>query len=98
MSTAAPPAATPRAGEAQTPVFKHVADVRYEDEYAEGPPPRTFADFMPDLGGEREHETRTTEPKLTTATAKCPICEEFEGDEIAVSRHVEEHFTDAPCA
>ncbi|KAL1303687.1 hypothetical protein AAFC00_007040 [Neodothiora populina] len=28
-----------------------------------------------------------------TATATCPVCGVFEGDEVAVSRHVESHFT-----
>lgn len=95
MSTAPPPAATSRAVGASSTVFKHATDAR---DYADGPPPRTFADFMPDLRNEHEIEAQTTEPTLTTATAKCPICEKFEGDEIAVSRHVEDHFSSAPCA
>ncbi|CAJ2513977.1 Uu.00g020960.m01.CDS01 [Anthostomella pinea] len=29
---------------------------------------------------------------VTTATAKCPVCGAFEGDEAAVAHHVAEHF------
>lgn len=95
MSTVPPPAVTSRAVGASSTVFKHATDAR---DYGDVPPPRTFADFMPDLRNEHEIEAQTTEPTLTTATAKCPICEEFEGDEIAVSRHVEDHFSSDPCA
>ncbi|KAK6432087.1 hypothetical protein LTR95_011741 [Oleoguttula sp. CCFEE 5521] len=61
-------------------------DVRF-DEY-EAPPVRTFFDFLP---AEMQHES--TVPMNTTPTVKCPICGEFEGDEVAVSRHVDEHLT-----
>lgn len=58
------------------------------------PPPRTLADYIqfPSSDNEQEPATRGSELSFTTATAKCPICGLFEGDEIAVSRHAEEHF------
>jgi hypothetical protein len=28
----------------------------------------------------------------TTTVAKCPVCGEFEGDEVAVAHHVNTHF------
>jgi uncharacterized repeat protein (TIGR03833 family) len=31
-------------------------------------------------------------PNSTTAISKCPVCREFEGDETAVSHHVNGHF------
>ncbi|KAM3415426.1 hypothetical protein BST61_g8950 [Cercospora zeina] len=75
---------------------RHVADARFDDGYidsAAGPPPRTLADYILDL----------TEPQRAVAqrpdgvNATCPVCGIFEGDEIAVSRHVADHFSDAPC-
>ncbi|KAI5370397.1 hypothetical protein Slin15195_G012730 [Septoria linicola] len=95
MSTTPSSASRAQAGTPARPTFKHVADVRYEDEYAEGPPPRTFADYFPDEPA--PSTMQQSAPDLKTATARCPICEEFEGDEIAVSNHVAKHFGDAPC-
>lgn len=61
----------------------------------DGPPPRTLADYIqfPSFDEEPATASRGGELGFTTATAKCPICGLFEGDEIAVSRHAEEHFT-----
>ncbi|KAF2160438.1 hypothetical protein M409DRAFT_29061 [Zasmidium cellare ATCC 36951] len=68
---------------------------RGEDDALDGPPPRTLADYIqfPSSDEDGETSTRGNEVGFTTATAKCPICGLFEGDEIAVSRHAEEHFT-----
>lgn len=76
----------------QAPTY---TDIR-NDEYPSLPPPRTLFDFMP----ETEPETRSaevagvqSEPVIfSSATAKCPICGIFEGDEAAVTHHVEEHL------
>lgn len=58
------------------------------------PPQRSLADYMPALNGNKRAETTdATEPSLKSAIAKCPVCGLFEGDEAAVSRHVESHFT-----
>jgi hypothetical protein len=63
------------------------------DEFEQGPPPRTLADFLPpDSPQYAENETNKSD-HAREATVKCPFCETFEGDEIAVSRHVEEHLT-----
>lgn len=78
------PTATPSYRAPQT-------DMRY-DGFSEGPPPRSLADFIPDTAS--EDEGQTANPSLgtfSTATAKCPMCS-FEGDEVAVSHHVDEHF------
>ena len=76
----------------QIPTYTDIRD----DEYPSLPPPRTLFDFMP----ETQSETRSaevageqSEPVIfSSATAKCPICGIFEGDEAAVTHHVEEHF------
>ncbi|EGP91249.1 uncharacterized protein MYCGRDRAFT_102412 [Zymoseptoria tritici IPO323] len=62
------------------------------DDHLNGPPNRTLADFLP-TSTELESQPETAAATFATATAKCPICNIFEGDEIAVSRHVEDHFT-----
>jgi uncharacterized repeat protein (TIGR03833 family) len=76
----------------QAPTY---TDVR-NDEYPSLPPPRTLFDFLP----ESEIESRNadvaeaqSEPVIfSSATVKCPICNLFEGDEAAVTHHVEEHL------
>ena len=76
----------------QAPTY---TDIR-NDDYPSLPPPRTLFDFLP----ETETETRIadvaeaqSEPVIfSSATAKCPICGIFEGDEAAVTHHVEEHL------
>ncbi|KXT14733.1 hypothetical protein AC579_6395 [Pseudocercospora musae] len=57
------------------------------------PPPRTLAQFLPDSEGEDTSERREEEFTFSNARAKCPICGLFEGDEVAVSHHVESHLT-----
>lgn len=76
-------------GAASSRFTMRYTDVR-NDEFLDGPPPRSLADFMPDFD----------EPPATTAAAagekgvKCPFCDAFEGDEAAVTFHIEiEHLT-----
>lgn len=73
--------------------FTHrYTDVRNEDEFAEGPPPRSLADFFPQELDTREPEEPVKEEEGregVAALARCPICDAFEGDEVAVSYHVE---------
>jgi hypothetical protein len=75
----------------QAPTY---TDIR-NDDYPSLPPPRTLLDFLP----ETETETSVnvaeaqSEPVIfSSATVKCPICGIFEGDEAAVTHHVEEHL------
>lgn len=54
-------------------------DVRYDDEFPDGPPARSLADFMPqveeaEVEGERERRDVTG-----VEAVKCPFCEGFEG-------------------
>ncbi|CAG9990120.1 unnamed protein product [Clonostachys byssicola] len=77
-------AARPSAGR----FTQRYTDVRYDDEYPEGPPPRSLADFFP-AEPEPETSSRTQEALVT-----CPLCGGFEGDETAVTHHIEkEHLT-----
>ncbi|CAM1503054.1 Fc.00g078300.m01.CDS01 [Cosmosporella sp. VM-42] len=62
------------------------SDVR-NDEYSE-PPPRSLADFMPDFP-EPEREVATAVTAGADAV-KCPFCDEFEGDEVAVTHHIDQ--------
>jgi uncharacterized repeat protein (TIGR03833 family) len=62
------------------------------DEHMSCPPSRSLADYLPNHGMEQETPSAATSAIFSSATAKCPICNLFEGDEIAVSRHVEDHF------
>lgn len=39
-----------------------------------------------------QSEPTTDPPSSTISTTKCPVCGEFEGDEIAVAHHVNQHF------
>ncbi|KAF4468165.1 mfs multidrug [Fusarium albosuccineum] len=59
-------------------------DVRRDDEFASEPPPRSLADFMPEFD-----ESVDTTPSAVEAV-KCPFCEEFEGDETAVTHHIDQ--------
>lgn len=63
-------------------------------DHAAEPPPRSLADFMPRSDSGRDPLLGTTDPMtFTTATVICPICGIFEGDEAAVSHHIEEHLS-----
>ncbi|CZT16605.1 uncharacterized protein RCC_02439 [Ramularia collo-cygni] len=59
----------------------------------DGPPPRSLADYLPTLQREPDPPIQTSKATFTTATATCPICGLFEGDEVAVSHHVNEHLS-----
>ncbi|RFU76590.1 hypothetical protein TARUN_5676 [Trichoderma arundinaceum] len=74
-------------------------DVRNDEEYenyTQGPPPRSLADFMPALD---PPATKTTsgdagDALLLEDIIICPICEAFEGDEAAVTHHLDrEHLS-----
>ncbi|KAK5123269.1 hypothetical protein LTR85_002699 [Meristemomyces frigidus] len=77
-------------------IIRMERDVRLDEaDYPSLPPSRSLADFMPDFGGAGEDATSGTgHADVTSAvTATCPICGVFEGDEVAVSRHVDEHLS-----
>ena len=64
-----------------------------EEHFPEGPPPRTLGDYVPSLDNESVAVPSSGQDlSFASATIKCPICGQFEGDEAAVSHHVEEHL------
>lgn len=73
-------------------------DIRYrdvrEEEDLEGPPTGYSLDaFLPPDHPLQERHDDTREPTgLSSATQVCPVCNDFEGDELAVSHHVSSHF------
>jgi hypothetical protein len=79
-------------------------DIRDEDEYlyenrGAGIGAGTDAGYLAALEeADRRHEARRglggQEVLVKTATAVCPVCGEFEGDEMAVAHHVEQHFAE----
>jgi len=70
----------------QAPTY---SDVR-NNEFPSEPPPRTLFDFLP----ETTDVAPPSKPVIfSSATVKCPICDAFEGDEAAVTHHVESHLT-----
>lgn len=81
---------------------RRYGDVR-EDDYVERPREGGYSlgDFLPanhplmtegnsTIGNDGRDDDFEVPPEQTTHT--CPVCGEFEGDEVAVSRHVGEHF------
>ncbi|PNY29208.1 2-hydroxyacid dehydrogenase [Tolypocladium capitatum] len=62
------------------------SDVRDETELAEELPARSLADFMPAPGDDVQPV-----PDVVAAPglATCPVCQAFEGDEAAVTHHIE---------
>jgi uncharacterized repeat protein (TIGR03833 family) len=84
LSTPAPPSSTAR-------FTSRYTDVRYDEEFPDGPPARSLADFMPEVEEPRRSETVAA---AAAATVKCPFCDKFEGDETAVTHHIDrEHLT-----
>lgn len=76
----------------QAPTY---TDIR-NDEYPSLPPPRTLFDFLPETvtetGNNNAAEPQSEPVTFSSATVTCPICQNFQGDEAAVTHHVEEHL------
>lgn len=99
QGTAASPASRLNAGGASTSSgsmrFSHkYTDVR-NDDYLEGPPERSFADFLPadwdiPVVSKKNKKKGVKAAADPVMTAKCPMCEEFEGDEAAVTHHIDQ--------
>lgn len=55
-----------------------------------------LADYVVPRKNKKARSPLTQDPLLprSTVVARCPICEVFEGDELAVSYHVQEHLTE----
>jgi uncharacterized repeat protein (TIGR03833 family) len=69
-------------------------DMRGEEEEVDGPAAGfSLGDFLP-VGHPLREEDMTREPTADASgpLSTCPVCGEFEGDEPAVSHHVDSHF------
>ena len=64
-----------------------------DDDSQELPPPRSLAVFKQAYDRESTSENFSENSNVfSSAVAKCPICGLFEGDEAAVSHHVQSHL------
>ncbi|KEY70006.1 hypothetical protein S7711_04022 [Stachybotrys chartarum IBT 7711] len=92
--TAASPA-VPSAGglsRGNPSVFGRNTDVRYDSEFPAEPPPRSLADFMPSLNEDTQAlPADAGAADFSKTTIKCPFCSAFEGDEVAVTHHIEQN-------
>ncbi|KAG6029944.1 hypothetical protein E4U19_000726 [Claviceps sp. Clav32 group G5] len=71
-------------------------DIRNDLEHPSEPPSRSLAAFFPPSPGESASEQLTAERAVTSAyvAVRCPMCDSFEGDETAVTYHIErEHLS-----
>lgn len=94
-----PSAGTAPASNASSSRFSsRYTDIRNDEDfdYLEGPPPRSLADFMPGLD-EPAADASSGEAggaRIVEDVVVCPICEAFEGDEAAVTHHLDrEHLS-----
>ncbi|KAK8247222.1 hypothetical protein HDK90DRAFT_36424 [Phyllosticta capitalensis] len=76
-------------------------DVREEDELNAPPSGYSLGDLLPPGHPLREDSRESSNdresfesPDLNSAVQVCPVCHQFEGDEIAVAHHVNSHFED----
>ncbi|KAG6158989.1 hypothetical protein E4U11_004495 [Claviceps purpurea] len=70
-------------------------DIRNDLEHPSEPPSRSLAAFFPPSPGENTSDQSTAERSVTSTyvSVHCPMCDSFEGDETAVTRHIErEHL------
>lgn len=73
-------------------------DIRNDEDfdYLEGPPPRSLADYMPALEEPAASVSLGDDggARIIKDIVVCPICEAFEGDEAAVTHHLDrEHLS-----
>lgn len=75
--------------------WKMERDIRDEDDYLYDESRRTDAAGAGLFAALEEADKRHLESRKDVGgegVVHCPVCREFEGDEVAVARHVEEHF------
>ncbi|KAM4055195.1 major facilitator superfamily protein [Hirsutella rhossiliensis] len=62
--------------------------------YPDEPPERTLADFMPVVDNGLQSSPHDDHGTGSQGTVTCPVCEAFQGDEAAVTHHIErDHFS-----
>jgi uncharacterized repeat protein (TIGR03833 family) len=87
--------AAPASNASSSRFSSRYTDVR-NDDYLEGPPPRSLADFMPVLDEPTANTSlgEAADDRISGDIVVCPICEAFEGDEVAVTHHLDrEHLS-----
>lgn len=94
-----PAAGTALASNAPSSRFSsRYTDIRNDGDfdYLEGPPPRSLADYIPTLNEPAANASLGEEEgaRVIEDVVVCPICEAFEGDEAAVTHHLDrEHLS-----
>ncbi|KAG0651962.1 hypothetical protein D0Z07_1362 [Hyphodiscus hymeniophilus] len=74
-------------------IDRRIRDMRHEDETGIPASGYSLADFLPVENPLREEHTELLPAAETSGpVSTCPVCGEFEGDEFAVSHHVNSHF------
>lgn len=72
------------------------SDMRLEDTPAEPPSQYDLSSFIVKEAKPKKNKKGAAMQPVTApepeAVAKCPVCDDFEGDEAAVAHHVESHF------
>ncbi|KAG5927993.1 hypothetical protein E4U42_001470 [Claviceps africana] len=96
-STARTGAAGIHDGASRPARFSHrYTDVRNDVDFPSEPPSRSLGDFFPPSPGGDTPVDGDAGRFVSSASAavSCPMCDSFEGDEMAVTRHIErEHLT-----
>ena len=66
----------------------------YDSNHLREPDPRSLGDFFVEKkhGGHAADSAPRISPPAAANCVKCPICGDFEGDELAVSHHVLQHL------
>ncbi|EJD37791.1 hypothetical protein AURDEDRAFT_72822 [Auricularia subglabra TFB-10046 SS5] len=73
--------------------YSRYRDYREEDDADRRPSGFTLADLIPDDDAQSSADLRAGDkPPPRSETHVCPVCNAFEGDEIAVAHHVSTHF------
>ncbi|PON24309.1 hypothetical protein TGAM01_v206641 [Trichoderma gamsii] len=94
-----PSARTAMASNASSSRFSsRYTDIRNDEDfdYLEGPPPRSLADYLPALDEPAANASLSDDggARIVEDIVVCPICEAFEGDEAAVTHHLDrEHLS-----
>ncbi|GAO18357.1 hypothetical protein UVI_02044010 [Ustilaginoidea virens] len=68
---------------------RRCTDVRGDLDYPSEPPARSLADFLPPTQESVDEMSPGPESAASYVSVRCPVCDVFEGDEAAVSYHVE---------
>ncbi|KAI0161830.1 hypothetical protein GGR52DRAFT_142292 [Hypoxylon sp. FL1284] len=76
----------------QTDLSAYILPTRRKGKNKNRPRDADQPNGLPRSDGARETDDANFSTDVTSATASCPVCGEFEGDETAVAHHVAAHF------